>query len=414
MHQAGEKSAPLELPDRLLRLGGVQVRRLHDDVRRDLGAGERLLQAVVRLHDGDRLWVRVGPGLCRMEGQRRRRECQKQSARQDHREQGTAQDTVHDRAPDSSLSVTTTETVDEWNPETIHVVAELGEQRGEHGQRSDHRNGDDEHRRDAKGGEVLPGEQHPRHRDHHGDSRDEHRTARGRCSRFERGFGAAPGGPFLAFALQVEQRVVDPDREADQQDHRVDRFVARKHLARDRPQAEGRENGRQREDERDSGRDQGSEREDENGQGDRDRDEPGLLEGVHERSFELLVRTAVTELTDEQLRMCRLRLVDGGDDGIDLVDRVVRVTADLEIDQGRVAVFGDLPAVFGLERRPHVEYDRHRRHIRDDILDRFLESGIFGRQRLALDEHGLARRLLETVFEDLLHPARLARAGGSS
>ena len=348
-----------------------------------------------------------------MEGQRRQRECQKQSACEGDREHGTAQDTVDDRAPDSSLSVTTTETVDERNPEPIHVVAELGEQRGEHGQRSDHRNGDDEHRRDAKGGEVLPGEQHARHRDDHGDSGDEHGTARGRCSRFERGFGAAPGGPFLALALQVEHRVVDPDREADQENHRVERLRRSEDLARDRPQAERRQDGRQREEERDSGRDQGSEDEDEDDQGDRDREEPGLLEGVHERSLELLVGTAVAELTDEELRMRRLRLVDGGEDGIDLRHRVVRVAADLEIDQGRAAVFGDLPAVLRHERRADVEHDRHLGHIRDDIVDRFLESGILGRQRLALDEHGLARGLLEAGFEDLLHPARLARAGGT-
>jgi hypothetical protein len=78
-----------------------------------------------------------------------------------------------------------------------------------------------------------------------------------------------------------------------------------------------------------------------------------------------------------------------------------------------VAVSGDLPAVLGLERRPDVEHHRQLRHIRDDITDRFLESGIFGSQGLALDEHRLARWLLETVFEDLLHSTRLARAGGA-
>ena len=39
---------------------------------------------------------------------------------------------------------------------------------------------------------------------------------------------AAPRLALLALAAQVEHRVVDPDREADQQDHLVDRAVHRR------------------------------------------------------------------------------------------------------------------------------------------------------------------------------------------
>ena len=43
-----------------------------------------------------------------------------------------------------------------------------------------------------------------------------------------------PGGPLLALSAQVEERVVDADREADQQDHGGDAWVDREDLARER------------------------------------------------------------------------------------------------------------------------------------------------------------------------------------
>jgi hypothetical protein len=42
---------------------------------------------------------------------------------------------------------------------------------------------------------------------------------------------------------------------------------------------------------------------------------------------------------------------DGGENGVDLVGRIVLVAADLELDESRVAVLRDLTGVAGLERR---------------------------------------------------------------
>ena len=74
----------------------------------------------------------------------------------------------------------------------------------------------------------CPGEVHPRHRDHHREAGDHHRAARGRRRRRQRRRFAAPRFALLALAAQVEHRVVDSHREADQQDHLVDRAVHRR------------------------------------------------------------------------------------------------------------------------------------------------------------------------------------------
>ena len=65
---------------------------------------------------------------------------------------------------------------------------------------------------------LVAGEEHAGHRDQDGDARDEDGPARGRGGGLERGALAAAGGPLLALAPHVEERVVDPDGEADQQD----------------------------------------------------------------------------------------------------------------------------------------------------------------------------------------------------
>ena len=54
----------------------------------------------------------------------------------------------------------------------------------------------------------------------------------------ERGPVTAAGRPLLTLALDVEERVVDADGEADQQDDRADVLVHRDELARQREQAD--------------------------------------------------------------------------------------------------------------------------------------------------------------------------------
>ncbi len=106
----------------------------------------------------------------------------------------------------------------------VDAVAELREQCGENGQRADHRERDDDHRRVPEGGEGgVAGQEQAGHRHHHRQAGDEHRAAGGGGGGLERGALAPPGSPFLSFAPEVEHRVVDTDREPDQQ-HDGERF----------------------------------------------------------------------------------------------------------------------------------------------------------------------------------------------
>ena len=90
--------------------------------------------------------------------------------------------------------------------------------------------------KDAKLG--VAGEEHPRHGDHHGQPGDEDRAARRRCCGLECGLFATTGGALLTLALQIEHRVVDADREPDQEDDRRDGVGHRQHLADERDEAE--------------------------------------------------------------------------------------------------------------------------------------------------------------------------------
>ena len=70
---------------------------------------------------------------------------------------------------------------------------------------------------------------------------------------------SAPFVALLALAAQVEQRVVDADGHADEQDHRGDRLVDRHDLARQRDEADRGGDGRQREEHRQAGGDERAE-----------------------------------------------------------------------------------------------------------------------------------------------------------
>ncbi len=104
---------------------------------------------------------------------------------------------------------------------------------GQHGERAEHRDGDDHHRPDREGHErLVAGEEHAGHRDQHGDAGDEDGAAGGGCGGLEGGVLAASGGTLLTLAAEVEERVVDSDGEADQEDHLGDLLVDRDELAR--------------------------------------------------------------------------------------------------------------------------------------------------------------------------------------
>ena len=112
-------------------------------------------------------------------------------------------------------------------------------------------------------------------------------------------------------------------------------------VARDRPQTEGGDDGREGEQQGNSGRDESAEDDDQDDQRDRDRVETGLLEVIHEGSLEFLVDACVPECPDEHLWVRGLRVSQCEEDWIDLVDGEIGITADLELDYRGVAVLRD-------------------------------------------------------------------------
>ena len=127
------------------------------------------------------------------------------------------------------LAAVAAEAADERDPALLDPVAELARARGQDGERAEHRDCDDEHRADREGHErLVAGEEHAGHRDQDGDARDEDGAARGGGGGLERGALAAAGGPLLALTPHVEERVVDADGEADEQDDLHDVLARRR------------------------------------------------------------------------------------------------------------------------------------------------------------------------------------------
>ena len=126
----------------------------------------------------------------------------------------------------------------------------------------------------------------------------------------------------LHLAAQVEHRVVDADREADQEDHGVRGLLHRDDLADRADQAERADHGRDRQQQRDAGGDQRAERDDQDEQRDREAEELRALEVVVERGAERLVGGGVAELLDPQVGVRLLRRRGGRQRGVD--DLVVR------------------------------------------------------------------------------------------
>ena len=302
--------------------------------------------------------------------------------------------------------------MDEGHARPVDLVAQPAEQRGEDGERAEHRDRDDHDRRHRERAEGrVAGQEHACHRDDHGQARDEHGPSGGRGGGFERGALAAPCGSFLPLALQVEERVVHADREPDQHDDRAHVLVDRPDLARQREQPHRRDHGRQREEQRDACSDERAEREHEHDERHGKGEQAGALQVVADRRRDLLVGRRLAEAADEQVRVRGLRLVDGRDDRSDLAPRVVLVAADVEAHDRRAAVGGDLLAVVRVERAPDVRRDAGRRDARDDVAHGGRECGARHGLRVALDEDALLRRADEAVVEDLRHASGLAGRG---
>ena len=170
--------------------------------------------------------------------------------------------------------------------------------------------------------------------------------------------------------------------------------------------AESREDSRQGEQQRDPGGDESAERDHEDDERDRERQHPGLAEVLLDGRRDRVDRAGHAELADVELRVCLLGGVDLGENRIELLRRLVGCAADLELDQRRVSVGGDL---LRCERSARLSSFESRATTSPTAA---VKAGVGRRERAALDQDALRGRALEARVEDPVHPARLARPGG--
>ena len=401
----------------LLQVGDSRLQRrirrvaLDRDDGRGGAAGERVPHLVERLDFLERLRQGVEARLARVEAQGREGQEEQHRGRRDRGDERAAEDGAEHRTPDATLAVVLLEPAEERDAHLVDPVAEPREDRGQDGERADHRDGDDHHRPDREGHErLVAGEEHAGHRDHHGDARDEHGPARRRCGSLEGGGFAASGATLVTFAADVEQRVVDADREPDQQDDLGDRLVHRHDLARQGDEAQRCEHGRQGEPERDERADERAEHEQQDHERDRDRDHPGAGQLRVEHRVERLAGRRRAGLDHGVVGVGLLHLGGAGDDRVDVGGGLVVGALGAELDQHRVAVLRDLPLVAGRERRAELGHLRIRLELRDRGRDDGTERGIGRRLRLRLHEHVLALlvQLEAGVADDVVGLAGLA------
>jgi hypothetical protein len=158
--------------------------------------------------------------------------------------------------------------------------------------------------------------------------------------------------------------------------------------------------------------DERAERDDEDHERDRQRQDLGLLEVVLEGLGEGLVRARVAELLDTHGRVGVLR---GRDGGLGLADAIlgdVVLTGDLERDQRRAPVLGELAIVTGRERRLDVLDRLCALEAPDGVAHRRGECRVADpRSTLPLDEDLLGGLIGEAgVGDRLVGDARLAVA----
>jgi hypothetical protein len=267
----------------------------------------------------------------------------------------------------------------------VDAAAEQLEHRGQDGDRpgdraSDHR---DRAARDPVE-DVETEHEHACHRDRDSRARDEDGPtgrARGPLERFVRREAAVA---LLARADHVEERVVHADGHADQEDDRLDAVVERKSLADEVEQAEGRRDGREREEHGDESRDDRPEREQEDEQGHGDGKELGPVQVVRDDPVSRVARRDVSGLLDRHGRVCR-------------PGREHRVSEGTE----RVEV----PDDSGNERGVTIARDPHdgstaqpRAHASRYVRDRRAKRRVTDRVSIAVEVAVLARRRPRSVF----------------
>ena len=153
-----------------------------------------------------------GPGMASATSTRRRGHRRDHRAPQDARRRSRSRSATRRRCARRRRT---------GQPALLDPVAEPGDHRRQDRQRADHRDCDDHHRAEADADEALvAGEEHAGHGDHHRQAGDQHGPAGGVRRPLERRLRVVAGGPLLALAPHVEERVVDSDRHPDQQDDR--------------------------------------------------------------------------------------------------------------------------------------------------------------------------------------------------
>ena len=205
-------------------------------------------------------------------------------------------------------------------------VAEFSQQRRQHGQGADERGEDDEHRPDPDRGEdVRAGKQQAGHRDQHRDPGDQDRLPGGRGGAEESLVSPVAGCALLALALEIEQRVVDPDGHPHQQDHRLGRIGGMKNVAGKRREPDRPQHGREGEQDRYARGDERAERDQQDREGDRYRQLLRVLEILVDRLAQLVLRARKAELRDGEARARALKAGDSVEHGCTRASAVSRL-----------------------------------------------------------------------------------------
>ena len=197
---------------------------------------------------------------------------------------------------------------------------------------------------------------------------DQHRSSRGGGGYLERFGGRAAMGAFLALAAQVEQRVVDADRQPDQQDHRADRGVDVQQVAEQLGQPERRGDRGDPEQQGDAGRHERAEREHQDEQRDRQRRSP--RPSGSPAAMRLLIALLALPSPNSPMNRPGMRGLDRGcrrQRRRDAVLRGRRVAGDLEGQKRGPTILRDLPLIARRQRRLDHRHRRRARQARDEV-----------------------------------------------
>ncbi len=393
-----------------LRLGAEPRERLLEPVTLDRGAldddprgrglaREGLGDRLQRLHDrlvGRQVLDALRLGLQVQRRGRQRAQCRH---RDQHRDQRLGQHDLEQATPEPAVTATPVEPRD---LDRVDPVTERREQGRQHGQRTQDRGGDHQDGAQPEADERgVVGEEHAGHRHDHGEAGDPDRPAGGLRGDHQRPLRIGAVAALVPLPADVEEAVVHPDREADQQHHVRGGVDRRRQPAEPGHQADRRDHRGHRQADRQQRGHHRAERHQQDAERDRDGEhrEPG--ETRVELVADQLVAAGVTALGDEQIRVRGLHLRHRVQRRADPVLRGLRVALDAERDQRRVLVRR-------LDRILHVgDVTQPGQRLGDLTGGR----GPIG-ARPVLDQHHLAGRLLREArpLDDLLGPARVTVA----